>query len=98
MRKSFNGLSSIVISQLETDLYQGNNAFVFLNKNRNRLKVLIWEGDGFSIYYKRLEKGTFRPPLEDKSGVISYDKLLLFLQGLEYKKIRKRKRYLRGIS
>lgn len=60
MRKSFDGLSGIVRSELGGDPLS-DDAFVFLNKRRNRLKLLHWEPGGFALYYKRLEKGTFTP-------------------------------------
>ena len=57
------------------------------------LKLLMWEGDGFSLYYKRLERGTFEHP-ESASGFdLSYEKLLLILRGIKTDTIQKRKRF-----
>jgi transposase len=92
IRKSFNGLSGIVQDKMSRQVVDGSG-YIFLNKRRSHLKLLIWEGDGFSIYYKRLERGTFEHPDQGTSAEISYDKLLLILQGLEEKKITKRKRF-----
>ena len=92
MRKSFNGLSGIVnnkMSRLVTD----GSGYIFINKRGTHLKLLIWEEDGFSIYYKRLERGTFEHPIQGNNGRISYEKLVLILQGLEEKKMKKRVRF-----
>ncbi len=58
MRWSFDALSGMVKSQLGQNPLSGD-LFVFLSKNRDRMKVLMWELDGFSLYYKRLEHGKF---------------------------------------
>ena len=92
MRKSFNGLSGIVNNKMSLRVTDGSG-YVFINKRGTHLKLLIWEEDGFSIYYKRLEKGTFEHPTKGINGKISYEKLLLILQGLEEKKIKKRLRF-----
>lgn len=91
MRKGFWGLGSIVVSQMSKELKNGNG-YVFINKRGNLLKILIWEGDGFSIYYKQLEGGTFEHPVNGCYN-ISYEKLLLILRGINSEKIEKRKRY-----
>lgn len=92
MRKSFHTLAALVIGQMKLDVLSGGG-FVFINKRRTHLKLLIWEGDGFSLYYKRLERGTFEHPATGASQQISYTKLLLILQGIETKKAIKRKRF-----
>ena len=58
MRKSFDGLSGLVTSSLGQDLMSGD-VYIFINKPRNRIKLLRWEPGGFVLFYKRLEKGTF---------------------------------------
>ncbi len=95
MRKSFDGLSGIVRNELQKDPLSGE-VFIFINKRCNQVKVLLWEGDGFSLYYKRLEKGTYELPLlkEDIPSVeLRSDELMLILQGISLKSVRRRKRF-----
>ena len=69
MRKSFNGLSGLVKNELNREPASGD-VFVFLNRNRTHLKLLHWERGGFVLYYKRLERGSFTPPVikEDQTS------------------------------
>jgi len=61
MRKSINGLSIIVSQLLERDPFDGS-VFVFCNRQRDKLKILHWEHNGFWLYYRRLDKGKFQWP------------------------------------
>ncbi len=61
MRKSFRGLCQLTESVLKEDPASGH-WFVFINRRGDRLKLLVFEGDGYSIYYKRLESGLFEKP------------------------------------
>ena len=63
MRKSINGLAAIVEGSFKLDPF-GGSLFVFCNRSRDRLKILEWDGDGFWLYFKRLEKGHFKWPVE----------------------------------
>jgi transposase len=95
MRKGFDSLCGIVASQLEMDALSGS-VFIFINKKRNQVKLLLWEGDGFAVYYKRLEKGTFEMPDtndESSSTSITAQQLQFILQGVSLQKIHFRKRY-----
>lgn len=96
MRKSFDGLSGIVRNELLRDPLCGD-AFIFMNRRRNLLKLLVWDQTGFVIYYKRLEAGTFELPVTingKKSVAIHREELVMILEGIFLEKIKRRKRYL----
>jgi transposase len=69
MRKSINGLAAIVECSFQLDPY-GGELFVFCNRTRDRLKILEWDGDGFWLYFKRLEKGHFKWPNADNEATM----------------------------
>lgn len=95
MRKGFDSLSGLVTLQLQLDALSGA-VFIFFNKKRNQVKLLVWEGDGFAMYYKRLERGTYELPTmanNDSSASINARQLQLILQGISLSSIRIRKRY-----
>lgn len=96
MRRGFDSLSGLVTSQLRREVLDRSAVFIFVNRKRTHIKLLHWEGDGFALYYKRLEKGTFELPVTagDATGqAISYQELQLVLQGIALKSVRRRKRY-----
>jgi transposase len=66
--------------------------FIFFNKRRTQVKLLVWEMDGFSIYHKRLERGTYELPVS-ASAELRSDELMLILQGISLKSVRRRKRF-----
>jgi transposase len=70
MRKSINGLSAIVEGSFGLDPFE-KALFVFCNRNRDRVKILEWDGDGFWLYFKRLEKGHFRWPSEGSGQTLT---------------------------
>lgn len=82
MRKSINGLAAIVEGSFKLDPF-GGSLFVFCNRSRDRLKILEWDGDGFWLYFKRLEKGHFKWPDEGKSMTmdLSGEELAILLGG-----------------
>jgi transposase len=93
MRQGFNGLSGIVCNHIKEDPFKGGTIYAFFNQRRNQVKLLVWEGDGFSIYFKRLSRGTFGTPVYDpgcQTMVMEKKDLVLILEGVE---IRYRKRY-----
>src|SRR5699024_10193871 len=93
MRKSFDGLSGLVRSELEQDPLSGD-VFVFINKRRNMMKLLHWERGGFMLYYKRLEKGTFAiPHIGQEDTSISWSDLVLMIEGIQVYKSRKKPRF-----
>jgi transposase len=92
MRKSFYTLGALVTQHMGLALLSGAG-FVFINRRQTHLKLLVWEGDGLSLYYKRLEQGTFEHPATGPDFAVSYEKLLLILRGIDTGKIKKRKRF-----
>jgi len=93
MRKGFDGLSGVVRQALNKDPLSGD-VFIFLNKRRTQIKLLLWERDGFSVYHKRLERGTYELPLYNGIHVeLRSDELMLILQGISLKSIRRRERF-----
>lgn len=91
MRKSFDGLSGLVHSKMGRDPLSGD-VFIFLNRRRTHIKLLVWDRSGFVLYYKRLEEGTFELP---RSEVPGWDQLVMMLEGVSMEKMRYRKRYRR---
>jgi transposase len=95
MRKGFNLLCGIILNELGRQVTQGD-AFIFINKPRTHLKLLVYEQGGFTIFYRRLEKGAFEVPafdLDAKSMQITSDQFHFILRGISLKKISYRKRY-----
>jgi len=93
MRKGFDGLSGLVNNELNRDPQSGD-VFLFMNRKRDRLKVLFWEGDGYAIYYKRLEVGTYELPDSQSDSIqLKADELQLLLSGIQLSTIQRRKRY-----
>ena len=95
MRKGFNGLSGIE-NHILKDNPRSGEVFIFINKRRNKIKLLQWQGGGFVLYYKRLEQGAFElPEYEELAGsiVLSYTKMAMIVDGLSIKNIASRKRF-----
>ena len=92
MRKSFDALSGIVSNELGGNPTSGD-VFIFLNKRHRHIKLLHWETDGFVLYYKRLERGTFTPPSTHDKGRILWSDLVLMLEGIKVLKMIKKTRY-----
>ena len=90
MRKSINGLCFLVDGDLGENPSCGT-IYVFCNRIKDKLKILYWDGNGFCLLYKRLEKGRFKIPRETHSFSISPDELRWLLQGIDFKKVPKPK-------
>ena len=82
MRKSIDGLAAIVQQQYKLDLFS-SSAFLFCGRRRDRLKVLLWEADGFILLYKRLEDGKFNwPRSEQEVRNPTREQYIWLMQGL----------------
>lgn len=95
MRKGFDSLAGIVSSQMQMDA-SGGAVFIFLNRRRNQVKLLHFEGDGFSVYHKRLERGTYELPVirtDTAAASLTSQQLLFILQGVSLQKVQFRPRY-----
>ena len=94
MRKSFDGLENAVRAVLKEDPMTGH-LFVFTNKRRDRMKILMWDRHGWAILYKRLEIGTFNLPDGEHADRIEVEAadLALMLEGIELAGARRRKRW-----
>ena len=83
LRKSIDGLAAIVKQQFQMDPFQPV-LFLFCGKRRDRIKVLLWEGDGFVLLYKRLENGSFKwPRTKEEVKPISWQQFRWLMEGLE---------------
>lgn len=89
MRRSFDRLAAMVEHELGHDVLRGD-FFLFANRRRTMLKLLYWDGDGFAIWFKRLEKGRFR--IEDVDE-LDRAELSLLLEGIVGKELRRLPRY-----
>lgn len=96
MRKSFHGLVALTESALQQDPLSGS-LFVFLNRRRDRIKILYWGQTGFCIWYQQLEKGTYQLPEEPREGQevleVTRSQLSLILDGIDLCSARQRKRF-----
>ena len=77
-------LARIIRFQFQLDPYDKNTLFLFCGKRTDRIKGLIWEGDGFLLLYKRIKNGNFRwPRTQEEALEISADQYQMLMQGLE---------------
>ena len=96
IRRSFDGLCGLVTARLGQNPMSGD-VFIFINKPRNRMKLLKWEPGGFVLFYKRLERGTFELPGTSFHGLshqIGYGELTMMITGISMKYAKKRRRFL----
>ena len=99
MRKSFDGLHALVREHLELDAFAGH-LFVFASRRKDRVKILYWERDGFAVWSKRLEEGTYVVPFGDGAAErrreITAEELAALLSGIDLTQATRRKRYHRS--
>ena len=97
MRRSFDGLHGLVTSVMELDALAGH-LFVFSNRKRDRVKIFYWDRDGFAIWSKRLEEGTYAMPFgqsEERRVEITAQELGALLSGIDLSQAKRRRRYQR---
>ena len=95
LRKSYDGLAALVEGTFGHDLFDGD-LFVFLNQRATQVRILYWDRDGYCIWMKRLEAGTFRRiTVTGQVPVIEVDvgELMMLLEGMDAPVIKRRKRY-----
>lgn len=98
LRRGFDGLAATTRSVIGQDPLSGH-VFVFINRRRNRVKLLVWDRTGYMLLYKRLERGTFKLPTEPAPGQrhveMDSGELGLMLEGLDLRGAHRRKRWYR---
>lgn len=98
MRKGFDSLAALVREHLREDPLSGH-LFLFVGRGRDRLKLLYWDNDGFALWYKRLEAGTFRLPSPPGAGArleLQPSELAMLLAGIDLTSVKRRQRFTRG--
>jgi len=98
LRRGFDGLAAATRSLIRQDPLNGH-LFVFLNRRRNRIKLLVWDRTGYLLLYKRLERGSFELPTQPAAGrrhiELDAGELGLMLEGLDLRGARRRARWYR---
>lgn len=100
MRKGFDTLAALVREHLGHDPLSGH-LFLFVGRGRDRLKIMYWEPDGFAVWYKRLEAGTYRLPSAKSAGTsveLKASELAMLLEGIDLVSIKRRKRFCRPVQ
>ena len=83
IRRGIDGLANVVENNFNLDLFQKNVLFMFCGRKNNRIKCLLWEGDGFLLLYKRLEDGRFQwPRTQEEVAQITKDEFHALMSGL----------------
>ncbi len=98
MRRSFDGLHALVREHLELDAFAGH-LFVFASRRRDRIKILYWDRDGFAMWSKRLEEGTYAvlgDASEERLREITAQELAALLSGIDLEGATRRNRYRRS--
>ena len=97
MRRSFDGLHALVTDAMQLDAFAGH-LFVFANRRKDRVKILYWDRDGFAVWAKRLEEGTYAMPFGGEGEhrrEITAQELGALLSGIDLSVAKRRKRYQR---
>jgi transposase len=100
MRRSFDGLHALVRDHLQLDAFAGH-LYLFANKRKDRLKILYWDRDGFAIWAKRLEAGSYAIPCGEPGSrrvEITTEELSALLSGIDLSTVTRRKRYRRAAA
>jgi transposase len=100
MRRSFDGLHALVTDAMQLDAFAGH-LFVFANRRKDRVKILYWDRDGFAVWAKRLEEGTYAMPFggeNEHRREITAQELGALLSGIDLSVAKRRKRYQRKSS
>ncbi len=100
MRKGFDSLAALVREGLHDDPLSGH-LFLFVGRDKDRLKLLYWDSDGYALWYKRLEEGTFRLPAAKQVGAsveLKASELAMLLAGIDLTSIKRRKRFTRAAA
>lgn len=92
MRCGIYSLAGLVQNKLKQNPLSGDT-FIFIGKSGNQIRLLQWDRDGYALYIKRLEKGTFERPERGEKLELSVRELMLILQGIKLKSIELRKRF-----
>jgi hypothetical protein len=96
MRCTFDGLSGLVRQYMKRDPLSGD-VYIFVNRRRNQIRLLVWDRSGFVLYAKRLERGTFELPHQMEgapSRAVGWEELVMILEGVSLRSIQRRKRFL----
>ena len=93
MRKGFDGLAGMVEAHFTASLFSGA-LFIFLNRRRDRVKILYWDSGGLALWYKRLERGTFRLPAGQEGAAVELTsaELAMLLEGITPLRVARRYR------
>lgn len=99
MRKGLHGLYGLIYGSGMAGSLNGA-VYIFLNRRHTQIKLFTWEGDGFSLYHKRLERGSFEQPFSSKEGTIklSMHQLQCILQGVVISSVKMRHRYQQKVA
>jgi transposase len=98
MRRGFDGLHALISETMQLDAF-GGHLFVFANRRRDRMKILYWDRDGFAVWAKRLEQGTYAMPFSESKPArreITAQELGALLSGIDLRQAQRRKRYQRN--